>query len=201
MDARAALLRSISAALSLALLALVAFGCASIPGKTGQEQAATMDELASRTLADLEKQEPRAKSEIDSCVGYVVMSNKLTKIPLVGVGAGYGVAVERATGAKTYVRMRRFDLGMGWGARAVRPVLIFQDEKSFKNFIDGDFSASLGAEATAKAGGKGGGGSGGSGQSADEKKGYSSYVITDTGASATASLALVRVKPVKLKKK
>ena len=200
MGARAARLRSSLPALGMVVLTIGAFGCASIPGKTGQEQAATMDELASRTLADLEKQDPHTKSEIDSCVGYVVMSNKLTKIPLVGVGAGYGVAIEHATGAKTYVRMRRFDLGLGWGARAVRPVLIFQDAKPFRDFIDGDFSASLGAEATAKAGGKGGGGSGGSSQSADEKKGYTSYVITDTGASATALLAFVRVKPVKLKK-
>ena len=33
--------------------------------------------------------------------------------------------------------MARFDVGGGWGARSVRPVVIFQDQKKFEDFIDG----------------------------------------------------------------
>jgi len=180
----------------LAFAVLVLAGCATVPGNTGQEQAEAIDSLVTRTLADLEKQHPGVKDTVAASAGYVILSNKLTKIPLVGVGAGYGVGIETATGTRTYLRMRRLDLGAGIGARAVRPVIVFQDAKKFRDYIDGNFGARIGAEATAKAGEKGaaGGGSGGA-----RSEGYSSYLITDTGVSATASLAIVRVKRIKLK--
>jgi hypothetical protein len=93
-------------------------GCASIPGKTGEEQTETIDALVERTLADLYKQEPKAKESIANSVGYAVMSNKITKIPLVGAGSGYGVAINTKTEEKTYIKMARFDVGGGWGARS-----------------------------------------------------------------------------------
>jgi len=173
-------------------------GCASIPGKTGEEQAETIDALVERTLADLYKQEPKAKEAIATSVGYVVMSNKITKIPIVGAGSGYGVAITTRTGEKTYIKMARFDVGGGWGVRSVRPVLIFQDEKKFKDFIDGVWEAQAGAEAAAKVGETGAAGGAGSGD-LPGNKGYSVHMITDAGVSATATAGIIRVKPVKLK--
>ena len=129
-------------------------GCASIPGKTGEEQAETIDALVERTLADLYKQEPKTKEEIANSVGYAIMNNKITKIPIVGAGSGYGVAINTRTGEKTYLKMARFDVGGGWGARSVRPVLIFQDEKKFKDFIDGR----MGSTGRRRSGGQGRGG-------------------------------------------
>ena len=170
--------------------------CASVPGDTGEEQAIEVDSLVTKTLADLEKQDPNTKDEIAQSAGYVIMNNKLTKIPLIGVGAGYGVGIDTRSGERTYLKMRRLDLGMGWGARAVRPVLIFQDAKKYQEYIDGNFDASIGAEASAKAGEKG---AAGGGATENVKEGYKSYLITDTGVSATASLAFMRVKKMKLK--
>lgn len=150
-----------------------------------------------RTLTDLYKQEPKAKESIANSVGYVVMNNKITKIPIVGAGSGYGVAINTKTGEKTYIKMARFDVGGGWGARSVRPVLIFQDEKKFKDFIDGVWEAQAGAEAAAKVGETGAAGGGGSSGVGD--KGYSVHMITDAGVSATVTAGVIRVKQVKLK--
>jgi hypothetical protein len=187
-------------AIFIALALLGAGGCASIPGKTREEQATAIEELEQKTLVDVQKQAPHSTAELDSCVGYVIMNNKLTKIPLVGVGAGYGVALDKITGQRTYLRMRRFDIGAGWGVRGIRPVLIFHDAGKFRRYIKGGFEAKVGAEASAKVGEKGGAGGGG-GQAAKDDPGYTSYLITDTGVSATATFAIVRVKQVKLKKK
>ncbi len=182
----------------LALALLLNVGCATIPGKSGSEQVVTIDELVEKTLSDLYAQSPQAKDEINSSVGYVVMNNKLTKIPVFGVGSGYGVATNTGTGEKIYLRMRRFDFGAGWGARSVRPVMIFQDADKFLQFIDGNFEVRFGAEASAKVGETGA--AGGAGQTNATNKGYTSYLITDAGVSATAALGFIRVKPVKLKK-
>jgi len=180
-----------------AIMLAGASGCASIPGNTGEEQAENVDALVERTLADLYKQDQATREAIAGSVGYAVMSNKITKIPFVGAGAGYGVAIETATGKKTYLEMTRLDVGMGWGARSLRPVAIFTDAKVFKDMTDGEWEAQAGAEAAAKVGegGAAGGAGGGPG-----KKGYTLHVITDAGVSATATAGVVRLKPMKLKK-
>jgi hypothetical protein len=173
-------------------------GCASIPGETGAEQVETVDALVERTLADLYQKEPKIKEQIANSVGYVVASTKITKIPIVGAGSGYGIAINTKSGEKTYLKMTRFDVGGGWGARALRPVVIFQDEKKFKSFINGIWEAQAGTEAAAKAGEKGAAGGAGTGDIGH--KGYTVHILTDTGVSATATVGVLRVYPVKLKK-
>jgi len=183
---------------NLLFLVISMSGCASIPGETGEEQAETIEALVERTLPDLYKQEPKAKEEIAKSVGYVIANNKITKVPIVGVGSGYGVAINIKTGEKTYLKMSRFDVGGGWGARSVRPVLIFQDGKKFRDFIDGKWEAHAGAEAAAKVGESGAAGGAGSGDLPGDK-GYSIHMITDAGVSATATAGVIRIRVVKLK--
>jgi lipid-binding SYLF domain-containing protein len=173
-------------------------GCAGVPGETREEQVQTIDELVERTLPDLYKQEPETREEIANSVGYIVMNNKITKVPIVGAGSGYGVAIDNRTGEKTYITMTRFDVGGGWGARSVRPVLIFQDEKKYKDFIDGEWEAQAGAEASAKVGESGAAGGAGSGNLPGDK-GYSIHMITDAGVSATATAGVIHIRAVKLK--
>ena len=172
-------------------------GCTSIPGESGAEQVETIDALVERTLVDLYKQEPKTKDQIANSVGYVIASTTITKVPIVGVGSGYGVAIYTKTGEKTYLKMARFDVGGGWGARSLRPVLIFQDDTKFRKFIDGVWEAQAGAEAAAKVGESGAAGGGGTSGVGD--KGYAVHFITDAGVSATATAGIIRVKPIKLK--
>jgi lipid-binding SYLF domain-containing protein len=109
------------------------------------------------------------------------------------------VAINNKTGDKTYIKMVRFDIGGGWGARSVRPVVIFQSEKGFKDFVAGVWSANAGLEAAAKVGEAGAAGGAGSGDMAKDK-GYSMHFITDAGVSATVTMGVIRVKPTALKK-
>lgn len=192
------LAKSMFAMSFVAIFFLGLAGCASVPGDTREEQVQTIDELIDTTLVDLYKQNPAAEAEINKSVGYVIMNNKITKIPLVGAGSGYGVAINSITKERTYLKMGRFDVGGGWGARSVRPVIIFSDEKKFIDFIDGDWSVNAGAEAAAKVGDVGAAGSGSS-TSAEDDKGYTMYMITDAGVSATVTAGVVRVSPIELK--
>jgi lipid-binding SYLF domain-containing protein len=192
-------MRSYTITASILLFIIVALsGCTSIPGETGEEQAETIDALVERTLSDLYEQEPDTKEAIANSVGYVVASTKITKIPIVGAGSGYGVAINTKSGEQTYLKMARFDVGGGWGARSLRPVLIFQDETIFRKFIDGVWEAQAGAEAAAKVGETGAAGGAGTGDIANDK-GYTIHFITDAGVSATATAGVIRVTPIKLK--
>lgn len=198
-DAKEINLKSTAAVLACVSVLLFGLaGCASVPGDTREEQVKTIDELIDTTLVDLHKQDPTTEAEIATSSGYVIMNNKITKIPLVGAGSGYGVAVNSATKERTYLKMVRFDVGGGWGARSVRPVIIFSDGNKFKEFIKGDWSVNAGAEAAAKVGDVGAAGSGGS-DSGDEDKGYTLHMITDAGVSVTATAGIIRVSPIELK--
>jgi hypothetical protein len=172
-------------------------GCASMPGKTAAQQAQTIDKLVERTLPDLYKEYPQTQQEIANSVGYAIMENDIVKVPIFGEGSGYGVAIDTKTGKKTYITMMRFDIGGGDGGRIVQPVVIFQSEKKFKDFIEGTWSVGAGAEAAAKVGTTGAAGGAGNGGAGD--KGYTIYMITDSGVAATATVDVIHVSPVKLK--
>jgi hypothetical protein len=183
---------------TLGLLIFGMSGCASIPGNTEAQQKKTIDDLVERTLPGLYKQDPKTKEEIAHSVGYAIMENDIVKVPVFGEGSGYGVAINNRTGEKTYITMTRFDIGGGDGGRIVRPVVIFQSEQKFKDFIEGEWSVGAGAEAAAKVGATGAAGGAGSGDASD--KGYTIHMITDSGVAATATVDIIHVSPVKLKK-
>lgn len=182
---------------SLAIVLLT--GCAGIPGKTADEQIDVLERLHDETLADLFNDHPEARAQIARSAGYAVMDNTIVKIPLVGAGSGYGIAVERETGNHTYIKMVRFDFGAGWGARDVRPVLIMYDRAQFEAFRQGKWLFDAGAEASAKAGEHGAaGGAGASG--IDPDRTYDLYLLTDSGVSATFTAAMIRVAPVSIRR-
>lgn len=189
--------RLVSAFVAALVLALA--GCAVVPGDNREEQVQTIEELVDTTLVDLYKQDPATEAAIASSVGYVIMNNKITKIPLVGAGAGYGVAINSITKKRTYLKMARFDVGGGWGVKSVRPVLIFTNEKLFKSFIKGDWSVNAGVDAAAKVGETGAAGAVGSDSVGDDKD-YSLHMITDAGVAATVTAGVIRVSPIRLKK-
>ena len=178
---------------------LMMTGCASIPGKSPDEQIGVLEQLHDKTLKELYRDNPNARDQIARSAGYAIMDNSIVKIPLVGAGSGYGIAVDNATGRHTYLKMVRFDFGAGWGARDVRPILIIYDRAEFDSFVSGKWIFDAGAEASAKAGDYGAaGGAGASG--VNPNRTYDLYMITDAGVSATFSVAVIHVRPVSLER-
>lgn len=174
---------------------LVMAGCAKVPGKSSEERIGVLEQLHDKTLEELYRDDPNVREQIAQSAGYAIMDNSIVKIPLVGAGSGYGIAVDNATGKHIYIKMVRFDFGAGWGARDVRPVLIIYDRKEFENFVSGKWIFDAGAEASAKAGDYGvAGGAGTSG--INPNRTYDLYMITDAGVSATFSAAVIHVRPV-----
>jgi len=183
--------------ITILLMIFMVAGCATIPGKSPDEQIGVLEQLHDKTLKELYRDNPNARDQIARSAGYAIMDNSIVKIPLVGAGSGYGIAVDNATGRHTYLKMVRFDFGAGWGARDVRPVLIMYDKTQFRQFIQGQWIFDAGAEASAKAGEHGAaGGAGASG--IDPNRKYDLYLLTDNGISATFTAAMIRVTPVSI---
>jgi lipid-binding SYLF domain-containing protein len=176
-------------AVLLATVAALA-SCVSVPGDTTEEKRAHVDAYAKESIDLLVKQTPEVQAQLDEAKGYVVLRQKVLKIPVFGGGSGWGEIVEKETGKRTYIKLRRFDVGGGWGARVTRVIAILHTQEALKEALDGGFEFSAGAEAGAKAGDVGGGTGGGV---HDKEGGKTVYVLLDTGASATATVGVLRV--------
>ncbi|MDF0673108.1 MAG: hypothetical protein P0120_02025 [Nitrospira sp.] len=158
-----------------------------------EKKLAYFDSLEQETLARLIKEHPKVQQELAQSVGYLVAEQKVGKGPWIGAGGGAGVVVEKETGKRSYLRIPELQFGVGWGGRALKTVLIHQDVDKLRDLADGKWYAGVDAEAAAKAGDVGAAGSGGT--SDLMKKGYTSYVLTDAGVSATATIAVLRAQP------
>ena len=189
----ASIRKSLTLATPAVILAVIMSACAGGLVGSKEKKLAYFNSLEQDTLARLIKERPQAKQELAESVGYLVAEEKVVKVPMIGAGGGAGVVVEKVTGKRSYLRIPELQFGAGWGGRAEKIVLVFQDIDKLRDLADGKWHAGIEAEAAAKAGDMGIAGS--EGTTDLVKKGYSSYVLTDAGVSATATVTAVRAQP------
>lgn len=158
-----------------------------------ENKLAYFNSLEHDTLARLVKEYPKTEQELQESVGYLVAEKDVVKVPMFGAGGGAGVVLDKETGKRSYLRIPELQFGAGWGGRAEKIVLVFQDVHKLRDLADGKWHAGMEAEAAAKVGDVG---LAGSGNTTDLlKKGFSTYVLTDAGASATATVSMIRAQP------
>ena len=160
-------------------------GCAQLTLDEKNRARAEIDLMAKTTIDALIKDNPSIKDALEKAKGYAVVNWKVTKIPIVGAGGGNGVIVDKRTGERVYIKVSRFDLGGGWGARSYKNLVITQDEDLLDSAKKGGFKFDAGAEASAGTAGAGGG-------AGDLNKSMETHVLLDGGGSATATVRLLR---------
>ena len=104
----------------------------SLGKKTEEEKAAKaekkrdkLDQMADATLDRLFEESPGAKDLYNKSYGYAVFDNRKTTI-LITTGGGKGIAVERNTGNKAYMRMASAGLSVGIGLTFYQVVFLFE---------------------------------------------------------------------------
>ncbi len=107
------------------------------------------------TLARLYEQKPTARNVIGKAAGYAVFSNVNAQYFIVGGGGGFGVAVDKSSGHRTYMKMVQGGLGLGLGVQDIRVVFVFHSERSYMNFVNKGWEFGGQADAAAKAEDKG----------------------------------------------
>ncbi len=127
----------------------------SLGKKTEEEKAAKaekkrdkLDQMADETLAKLFEESPGAKDLYDKSYGYAVFDNRKTTI-LITTGGGKGIAVERDTGNKAYMRMASAGLSVGMGLTFYQVVFLFENKDSFTNFVEKGWEVGTGGDAMA----------------------------------------------------
>lgn len=132
------------------------------PAATPRDQWANMrasarklviDAMAGETLERLMILRPKAKELFEKCYGYAVFDSFKFGIGLSGAG-GSGVAVDRKTGKRIYMKMGSAGIGLTLGGQKYRIVFLMQDSQTFDRFVTNGWYAD--ASARAAAGSEGG---------------------------------------------
>jgi hypothetical protein len=172
--------------LYLISMLFVITACSSMSVIERETKRAELDLMAKTAIEGLLKQDPDLQKEIDASLGYAVANMKLTKIPIVGAGGGEGVFVDKKTNKRTYFTVKRFDLGGGWGARSYKALMVIETQEILERFDNGTWEFQAGVEASA-------GTAAAEGSSGALNEGFQLHVLSDGGASATATARVIRI--------
>ncbi len=141
----------VSVAVCLALIVSAPAALAQDTDKKDKKRS-KIDARSSEVLDNVLADSANAKELYDKAMGYAVFDN--TKVALgVSGGGGSGVAVDKATSKRTYMKMGTAGIGFGIGAKSYQVIMLFENEKVFRNFIDKGWQGD--AQAGAAAGTKG----------------------------------------------
>jgi lipid-binding SYLF domain-containing protein len=137
---------------SLLLAAALVFGFGSALAQQGDVQAEQrrleIDTSAQKTLDELFAAQPSARELYDKAAGYAVFTATKAGF-IVSGGSGTGVAIDKATGQRTYMRMGTGGIGLGIGAQRYNLVILFEDTARLNRFVAGGWDSSATAQAAA----------------------------------------------------
>lgn len=137
--------RSLLVTAALALLFGTAFGQSDVKV---EQRRLEIDTAAQKTLDELMAAHSQVRDLYNKAVGYAVFT--VTKAGfIVSGGGGNGVAVNKASGQHTYMRMGTGGIGLGIGGQRYSLVMLFETQDRLNKFIAGGWDSSATAEAAA----------------------------------------------------
>jgi lipid-binding SYLF domain-containing protein len=176
--------------------ALVLLGCtAALAQNRDNDSELDADDLDGRRQEILQmaedtieamRSDKSAESLIDSAYGYAVFDTTKGGFIVTGAG-GTGVATRSSGRDPVFMHMGAGGVGLGAGIENYKLVTLFEDEATYKRFIDGEWSAGVSAQAAA----------GRDGVAAVGKfvNGVAVYHLTDKGVIAQVDVTGVKFWP------
>lgn len=168
----------------LVLTLLVTVVPSALAAEPAEDKTATkrskIDAKSKEVLDQVLAESPRAKELFGKAMGYAVFDNTKAALGVSG-GGGSGVAVEKSNGARTYMKMGTAGVGLGIGVKTYQIVMLFENEKVFRNFVDKGWQADAQAGAAA--------GTAGASAEATFHNGMAIFVRTKKGLMASADVS------------
>ena len=139
-----------------------------------------IDAMAKETLDDLLSKNENAKKQYEKAAGYAILDNVKLSLFISG-GGGQGVAVDKKSGKRTYMKMGTAGLNIGLGVQKYQIIFFFENEDIFIKFVDIGWEADANANAVA--------GTAGANAEATFHDGMAFYQITEVGLMLQADIA------------
>lgn len=148
--------------------------------QTPEQTRAKIDEMEASTLKRLLSKNAGAKQLYAKSYGYAVFDTRKLSL-LITTGFGAGVAVEKSSGKRTYMKMATGGANIGLGGELFQLVILFEDAKTFKSFLESGLEA--GADASAVVGADS------TGMDVVFNDGKAIYQLTETGLRLAADIS------------
>ncbi len=116
--------------------------------ETPEESRKKIDSMSADTLKQLFAERKGAKELHDKSHGYAVFDTRKFSI-LITTGFGSGVAVERGSAKRSYMKMATGGVNVGLGGQFYQLVFLFENKAKFDNFVNEGFEAGASAGAVA----------------------------------------------------
>jgi lipid-binding SYLF domain-containing protein len=150
-----------------------------------EAKRAEIIDMSKSTITAL-RNDASAKSLIDSAYGTAVFDTTKGGFIVTGAG-GTGVAMRKNGGNPVFMHLGSGGIGLGAGLENYKLVVLFENEDTYKRFIDGAWSAGASAQAAA--------GRDGAAAVAKFVNGVAVYHLTDKGVIAQADVSGVKFWP------
>ena len=150
---------------------------------TAAQRRAEIDASAQATLEKLFAENTAARGLHERAAGYAVFTATKAGFLVTG-GGGTGVAVDKSSGQRTYMRMGTGGIGLGIGAQRYDLVILFESDAYLGRFVQGGWDASASAQAAA--------GSDGITFTSSFVGGVAIFQLTDRGLMAQADVSGTR---------
>ena len=118
------------------------------PFASREQQRTNIDATETATLEKLWEQSDTARRLYDRAYGYATFDIIKISLAFTG-GGGQGVAVEKGSGDRTYMRMGTGGLNFGAGGQKYQLVFLFEDQVVFDRFVTEGWEAGASANAVA----------------------------------------------------
>ena len=145
-----------------------------------EEKRAAIDKVAQEALDEILEKAEKAKDLYANAHGWAVFDNLRVTFIFSG-GGGSGVAVNKSTEERTYMKMGTGGISLGIGAQKYQVIMFFQTEEVLTNFIEKGWKAETSANAAA--------GSAGANVGTTFINGIAVYQITESGLMASADIS------------
>lgn len=116
--------------------------------ETPEQSRAKIDAMEKETMDRLLAQNAGAKKLYAKSHGYAVFDTRKFSF-LITTGYGAGVAVDKSSGKRTYMKMATGGANIGLGGEFFQLVILFEDQASFRRFVDQGLEAGTSASAVA----------------------------------------------------
>lgn len=113
---------------------------------TPEQDRQTIDNNALTALTRLFNESQEIQALYDNAAGYAVFDSREFAF-LIKTGFGSGVAVNKTTNARTYMKMASGGLNIGGGIKYVQVIFIFPTQSSFNTFTTEGWNAEADASA------------------------------------------------------
>jgi lipid-binding SYLF domain-containing protein len=174
----------------LAIAVVLLFSCSTLSPEGEGPAQAELDAMSEKAINALLATKPELQELLDRSVGYAVVNMTITKIPVIGTGAGYGVVIDKRNNTRSYIQVSQLEVGGGMGAEKFKVLIVFSDEKLVDRVVRGTWHYEAGAGAVA-----GSDSAEAAASNTDTDSGYKAYKLTESGACVRVTVRVARAKP------